>query len=63
MNVGNFTRSQPHFTRQLQNIKGPFRVWQETPNGGTTNFITGAGGKVDELLKLQPNKSNVFLKL
>ena len=50
INVGNFTRSQPHFTRQLDNIKGPFRVWQETPNGGTTNFITGAGGFIQSVL-------------
>lgn len=32
------------------NAKMPFGVWTETPTGGTTNFITGAGGFLQALL-------------
>jgi len=30
--------------RSHTNIQPPFNIWTETPNGGTVNFITGAGG-------------------
>jgi len=32
------------FARSYANIQPPFSIWSETPRGGTTNFITGAGG-------------------
>jgi len=32
------------FARSYANSQLPFGVWTETPTGGTTNFITGAGG-------------------
>lgn len=36
------------------NIKMPFQVWTETPNGGATNFITGAGGFLQTVLSGYP---------
>lgn len=32
------------FIQSYANIQPPFNVWSETPTGGTSNFITGAGG-------------------
>jgi trehalose/maltose hydrolase-like predicted phosphorylase len=32
------------FPRAHANAQSPFYVWMETPQGGTTNFLTGAGG-------------------
>lgn len=43
INVGDFNRSAPHFQRGYSNVHPPFNVWTESPNGGTINFITGAG--------------------
>jgi len=33
-----------NFNRSFANVRQPFLVWSETPTGGVTNFITGAGG-------------------
>ena len=33
-----------NFNRSFANAQPPFDVWTETPNGGTPNFLTGAGG-------------------
>merc|ERR1712232_1326196 len=33
-----------NFNRSFANVRWPFDVWTETPFGGATNFITGAGG-------------------
>lgn len=38
------------FTRSYLNIKKPFYVWQETPTEGAVNFITGAGGFLQNVL-------------
>ena len=42
--TGNATAGKAHFARSYANARGPFLVWDETPQGGTYNFITGAGG-------------------
>eukprot|EP00937_MAST-01D_sp_MAST-1D-sp2_P004018 g4018.t1 len=49
-NVGNYTASQRHFLHGYANVQAPFRVWTETPGGGTVNFITGAGGFLQSVL-------------
>lgn len=33
-----------NFDQSFANVRWPFYVWSETPFGGATNFITGAGG-------------------
>jgi len=33
-----------NFDRSFANVKQPYLIWTETPTGGATNFITGAGG-------------------
>jgi len=38
------------FNRSFANVKPPFGVWTETPQGGTTNFLTGAGGFLQGVL-------------
>ena len=38
------------FNRSFANVKPPFAVWMETPKGGATNFITGAGGFLQAVL-------------
>jgi len=56
------------FNRSFANVQAPFNVWTETPTGGTTNFLTGAGGFLqtalfgypglrihDDSLRLRPN--------
>lgn len=42
--VGDVDEAQSLFNRSYANVQEPFGVWTETPTGGTTNFITGAGG-------------------
>jgi hypothetical protein len=32
------------FNQSFANVQQPWAVWTETPTGGATNFITGAGG-------------------
>lgn len=49
-NAGNFTASQGHFQRGYANVQMPYGVWTETPDGGTVNFITGAGGFLQSLV-------------
>jgi len=44
LGLGNMANASALFTRSYANIQHPFNVWTETPTGGTTNFITGAGG-------------------
>lgn len=40
-----------NFNRSFDNTKNsPYLVWQETPTGGATNFITGAGGFLQAVL-------------
>lgn len=38
------------FARSYANSQQPFGVWRETPTGGATNFITGAGGFLQAVL-------------
>ena len=33
-----------NFNRSFANVQAPWAVWTETPTGGATNFLTGAGG-------------------
>eukprot|EP00943_MAST-04B_sp_MAST-4B-sp1_P003954 g3954.t1 len=42
--AGDETTAAAFFPRAYANAKSPFYVWMELPQGGTTNFITGAGG-------------------
>ena len=42
--VGDVDEAQSLFNRSYANVQEPYGVWTETPSGGTTNFITGAGG-------------------
>lgn len=42
--LGNLELANPKFNRSFANVQAPFNVWTETPSGGTTNFVTGAGG-------------------
>ena len=44
IDLGNYTKAAELFLQGYANIQAPFNVWQETPTGGTVNFITGAGG-------------------
>ena len=39
-----------NFVRGGANQQPPFKVWTETPRGGTVNFITGAGGFLQSLI-------------
>jgi len=42
--LGDYEKAASLFLRSYSNIQEPFKVWTETPSGGTVNFITGAGG-------------------
>ena len=44
LDLGEPQTAQEYFLKSFLNIQVPFDVWTETPTGGTTNFITGAGG-------------------
>jgi len=44
LELGEPEMATDEFVRSYANIQQPFNVWTETPNGGTVNFITGAGG-------------------
>lgn len=41
---GDVAKAASLFNRSFANVKPPFAVWTETPTGGATNFLTGAGG-------------------
>ncbi|KAH3765729.1 protein-glucosylgalactosylhydroxylysine glucosidase [Pelomyxa schiedti] len=42
--LGDIANATQPFKQSYANIQPPFNVWSETPTGGTSNFITGAGG-------------------
>jgi len=44
LQFGRKAEAAANFNRSFANIKEPFGIWTETPMGGVTNFITGAGG-------------------
>lgn len=44
LDVGNATGAAALFSRGYGTVQGNFSVWTETPHGGCTPFITGAGG-------------------
>ena len=44
LDCGDWDAAAAYFAQGHANIQAPFNVWQETPTGGTVNFITGAGG-------------------
>jgi hypothetical protein len=51
LDVGNYTRASELFRRGFElNVKPPFMVWQETPHGGCTPFLTGAGGLLQSVV-------------
>lgn len=43
-------RAADLFSQSFANSHGPFGIWTETPTGGTTNFVTGAGGFLQGLI-------------
>lgn len=43
-------RAAELFARSFANSHKPFGVWTETPTGGATNFVTGAGGFLQGLI-------------
>jgi trehalose/maltose hydrolase-like predicted phosphorylase len=43
-----------NFNRSFANAQPPFLVWTETPDGGTPNFLTGAGGFLQTALNGYP---------
>ena len=44
LELGDQEKANNLFRQGFSNCQKPFGVWTETPKGGTTNFITGAGG-------------------
>jgi len=50
LELGNLTMVNQFFNRSYANIQPPFDVWTETPTGGAVNFITGAGGFLQEII-------------
>ncbi|KAL1518837.1 hypothetical protein AB1Y20_003114 [Prymnesium parvum] len=53
--VGHLENGKLHKAAQLfnlsfANVQHPFAIWSETPSGGATNFITGAGGFLQTVL-------------
>lgn len=44
LQLGDSDLAASYFVRGYANAQKPFSVWTETPTGGATNFVTGAGG-------------------
>jgi len=44
LELGEIATAAKYFPQSYANIHPPFNIWLETPVGGATNFITGAGG-------------------
>ncbi|GAM22451.1 hypothetical protein SAMD00019534_056260 [Acytostelium subglobosum LB1] len=44
LEVGDMAAATKSWSSSYSNSQAPFGVWTETPEGGTVNFITGAGG-------------------
>lgn len=44
LELGEQALASSNFDRSFLNVQPPFNVWTEGPHGGTTNFVTGAGG-------------------
>jgi len=50
LELGQYSNAASNFNRSFANAQQPYLVWTETPTGGTTNFITGAGGFLQAVL-------------
>lgn len=50
LELGDAAKAAANFNRSFANVKWPFDIWTETPAGGVTNFITGAGGFLQTVL-------------
>eukprot|EP01132_Coremiostelium_polycephalum_P008602 gene8602-10589_t len=50
LEVGRNDKAALEWPLSYANSKAPFGVWCETPQGGTVNFITGAGGWLQSLI-------------
>ena len=50
LDYGDYSQAASYFKQGYANIHAPFNVWQETPTGGTVNFITGAGGFLQSVI-------------
>jgi len=50
LEAGDMEKAEKNFLRGYANVQAPFNVWTETPQGGTVNFITGAGGFLQSVL-------------
>lgn len=44
LDLGKPSEAATFWPKSFANAQAPFWVWQETPQGGAINFITGAGG-------------------
>ncbi|GMH60686.1 hypothetical protein TrRE_jg6458 [Triparma retinervis] len=51
LGLGMHEEASSNFNRSFANTaNSPFLIWQETPTGGATNFLTGAGGFLQGVL-------------
>lgn len=50
LKAGELAKASENFDRAFANVRWPFNVWSETPTGGATNFITGAGGFLQSVI-------------
>lgn len=50
LELGDAKRAEAMFVKGYANAQAPYYVWTETPTGGTTNFLTGAGGFLQSII-------------
>ncbi|EGC35268.1 hypothetical protein DICPUDRAFT_97948 [Dictyostelium purpureum] len=69
LELGDLVNAQKEWAKAYANAQKPFLVWTETPTGGTTNFITGAGGFLQGVingfggLRIHPNYLTFYPQL
>jgi trehalose/maltose hydrolase-like predicted phosphorylase len=65
LGVGYQSLASLNFNRSFANAHLPYNVWTETPTGGCSNFLTGAGGFLQTALfgytKMRVNESGITL--
>src|SRR3989338_2353513 len=50
LEIGQADLATSYFKQGYANIQQPFDIWLETPTGGATNFLTGAGGFLQSVM-------------
>jgi trehalose/maltose hydrolase-like predicted phosphorylase len=50
LEIGQPSVAAAYFKEGYANIQEPFNIWLETPTGGATNFLTGAGGFLQSVM-------------